>query len=179
MPVTPPPVSSPPIRTPLVLPQTGLAASPVAIWFNEMFHRVGGSEGRTIVGGVAVFESAVGQAALAAAAPVILLTAPSPEQWKVRGILLSGAGTNFSGGGGDRGLSVSDGAATWTVVPAATLQALAAARWGDTGVPYPAVATHLNQASAAGTNITAQYSGGATDYTAGALTLILFVERVA
>ena len=144
-----------------------------------MHRRVGGATGIPVIGDVAGFETTIGQAALASAGAVTLLDAASGEQWKIRDILLSGDGTNFAGGGGDRLLSVSDGTSTWTVVPAATLQSLAAARWGDTGVPYPATASHMMTASASGTDITAQYSGGTTDYSAGECTLTLVAERVA
>lgn len=130
-------------------------------------------------GAVQVFETVVGQAALASAGTVTLLDSSGSQTWKVRHVLFSGDGTNFSGGGGDRDLSVSDGTATWTVIPAATLQALAAARWGDTGAPFPATAAHLTQSSVAGTDITAQYSGGTTDYTAGQATIVIIAERTA
>ncbi len=132
-----------------------------------------------ITGAVKVFETTVGQAALAGAGTVILLNAAAGEQWKVREIYLSGAGTAFSGGGGDRLLSISDGTAIWSVIPAATLQSLAAARWGDTGVPFPATAADFTLASALGTDITAAYSGGATDYSAGSCTIIIVAERTA
>jgi hypothetical protein len=148
-------------------------------WFEALHKRVGGATGKPIIGDLAAFETAVGQAALASAGTVTLLDAAAGETWKVREIILSGAGTNFSGGGGDRLLSVTDGTSTWTVVPAATLQSLAAARWGDTGTPFPATAAHLTTASAAGTDITAKYSGGSADYTAGAGTIVLVAERVA
>ncbi len=148
-------------------------------WCEELFLRVGSGTGKPIVGDVAVYETTVGQADLASAATVILLDAKAGETWKIREIFLSGAGTNFSGGGGDRLLSVSDGTSTWTVIPAATLQSLAVARWGDAGTPFPATAAHLTAASAVGIDIVAAYSGGATDYTAGSLTLVIVAERTA
>lgn len=79
--------------------------------------------------------------------------------------------TPFSGGGGDRLLSITDNTSTWSVMPAATIQAAAANyRWG-TGVdlPLPATASHFYTACVANTAIVAKYSGGAADYTAGAL----------
>lgn len=178
MPESPPTVSSPPTRE--VIAGPAFLAPPVwRQWFELMFRRVGGATGKPIVGHVAVFETSVGQAALASGGTVTLLDAQSGERWKVREIYLSGAGTNFSGGGGDRLLSISDGTATWTVIPAATLQALAAARWGDTGVPFPAAAADFTLASAAGVDITAAYSGGAADYSAGSCTIVLVAERTA
>ncbi len=178
MPNQPPTVSTPP-RGAMVDPATGIPVPVRAQWDEMMHKRVGGPIGLPIIGDVAVFETTVGQAGLASAGTVTLLDALDAEQWKIREIYLSGAGTNFSGGGGDRLLTISDGTSIWTVIPAATLQSLAVARWGDAGTPFPATASHLTAASAAGTDITAAYSGGATDYTAGALTLVLVAERVA
>lgn len=148
-------------------------------WFELMHQRVGGATGIPIIGDVAVFETTIDHTDLASAASSILIDANSSERWKIRELFLSGGGTNFSGGGGDRLLTVSDGAATYTVIPAATLQSLAAARWGDTGVPFPTTPADLTLASAAGTDVTAAYSGGATDYTAGELTFMITAERVA
>jgi hypothetical protein len=100
---------------------------------------------------------------------------------KIRSLLLSGAGTNFNAGG-DRTLALTDGTSIWTAIPAATLKALAAARWGDTGLPFPATAAHLLAASVAGSAaapaVYLQYAGGTTDYTAGAGTLFATYEIV-
>ncbi len=126
-----------------------------------------------------VFETTVGQAALASGGEVILLDALTGETWKVLDIVLSADGTNFSGGGGDRLLDITDGTSIWSEIPAATLQSLAVARWGDAGMPNPATASHLFAASASGTDIVAKYSGGATDYTAGSLTIRLTAYRTA
>lgn len=130
-------------------------------------------------GAVQVFETTVGQAALATGGTVVLLDSSAAQQWKVREIYLSGDGTNFSGGGGDRDLDIKEGTTIYSTIPAATLQALAIARWFDTGVPAPATAAHFTTASAAGADIVAAYSGGAADYTAGSLTIVLVAERVA
>lgn len=130
------------------------------------------------VNGIVVFEITVGQAALATGGTVTLLDAVTGEQWKVREIFLSGAGTNFNGGG-DRLLDIKEGTTIYSTIPAATLQTLAAARWGDTGVPFPATPAHLTTATTISTDVVAQYSGGTTDYTAGSLTIILTAERVA
>lgn len=157
----------------------GRPSSVWAQWFDLMLKRVGGPTGKAVIGRVSVFETAVGQAALASAGTVILLDSKSGETWKVRELFLSGGGTDFSGGSGNRLLTISDGTSTYSVVPAATLQSLAAARWGDTGMPFPATAAHLTAASAAGTDITAAYSGGANDYTAGGCTVIIVAERTA
>ncbi len=126
-----------------------------------------------------VFEVTVGQAALGTGGEVILLDAAASETWKVIDIVLSADGTNFDAGG-DRDLDITDGTSIWSVVPAATLKALAVSRWGvDAGMPNPATASHLFAASVSGTDIVAKYSGGTTDFTAGSLTLRVTAYRTA
>jgi hypothetical protein len=125
-------------------------------------------------------EAAFGFAALATAGKVTLWAPANATQTiKIRHLILSGGGTNFDAGG-DRTLRLTDGTTTWTVVPAATLKSLAAARWGDTGCPFPGTAAHLTAASAAGLSnlVYLQYTGGTTDYTAGAGTLLVTYEIV-
>lgn len=179
MPSQPPTVSRPPTQGPLINTESGHAVQSFTQWLELMFLRVGGALGRDVPGDIAVYQTTVGQAALASGGTVILLDALSGEEWKTREIFLSGAGTNFSGGGGDRLLTISDGTSTWSIIPAATLQSLAVARWGNSGVPFPATAAHLTTASVVGVDITASYSGGTSDYTAGSLTLVLTMERTA
>lgn len=174
----PPTVPAPPTRNPLV-GQDGIGTSEFRIWLELMHKRVGDATGKPVIGEIAGFETTVNQSGLASGGSVTLLSAKSGERWKVRDILLSGDGTNFSGGSGDRDLDVTDGTSTWTTVPAATLQSLSAARWGDTGTPFPSTPAHLTTGSQGGTDIVAQYSGGANDYTAGELTLVLIAERTA
>lgn len=126
-----------------------------------------------------VAEIAPGQAALASAGKVNIWTPPNATQTiKIRELVLSGAGTAFSGGGGDRLISVTDGTSTWTAITAALLGTPVATRWGGTGIPYPATKAHHIAASAAGAQVYAQYSGGTADYTAGALTLLVTYELV-
>ncbi len=176
MPNSPPPLPPPPNRGPMI----GADKSPSPWWqqwYGLVHNRIGGNTGKPIIGDSVHFETTVGQAALASAGTVKLIDALSGEQWKIREIFLSGAGTNFSGG--DRLLDITDGTTTWSVIPAATLQSLAVARWGDTGTAFPATAAHLTTASASGTDVTAKYSGGATDYTAGSCTIVLMAERTA
>lgn len=127
---------------------------------------------------IVIFEATIGQADLASGGTKIVLDATAGQQWKVREVYLSGAGTNFNGGG-DRNMDIKEGSTGYTTVPAATLQALAAARWGDTAAPFPASPSDFTTATSAGADIVAAYSGGTTDYTAGSATVILFAELVA
>ena len=133
------------------------------------------------VGTIQTVEVTVNQSEVAAAASKTLL-ASTGKTYKIRDIFLEGSGTNFSGGSGDRNLTVSDGTTTWSILPASTLQALKTARWGQQQgwggvetIPFPTSATALTTASAA--DIVAQYSGGTADYTAGELKLIILAER--
>jgi hypothetical protein len=97
--------------------------------------------------------------------------------YRVRNMWLNSGGTNFSGGGGNRLLQVSDGTGVYTVIPAAILQAAVNLGWGTaTNMPYPASVAINRQTT--GTLFIA-YSGGTTDYTAGSLTLTLLLEKVA
>lgn len=158
-----------------VFKQRTFAAAGGAFWANGD----GVSGNPTIDVALQVFEVTVGQAALASGGEVILLDAAASETWKVLDIVLSADGTNFDAGG-DRDLDITDGTSIWSVVPAVTLKALAVSRWGvDAGMPNPATASHLFAASASGTDIVAKYSGGATDYTAGSLTLRVTAYRTA
>ena len=93
--------------------------------------------------------------------------------------MVSGAsGTDF-GGPGDRDLAITDGTNVYTVIPAATLEAIGGSNglWGSTVAPLP-TAINLNQSSVAGTNLYAQYSGGTADYTSGSLIITLQYSRV-
>lgn len=124
-----------------------------------------------------LMEIALGQAALAAGGLVPIYIPPNATQRiKIRELVLSGAGTAFSGGGGDRLVSVTDGTSTWTAITAALLGTPIATRWGGTGIPYPATAAHHLAQSVAGQNVRALYTGGTADYTAGALTLLVEYE---
>ena len=117
---------------------------------------------------------------LSAAATKTIVTAGTGERFKLREIFCTGAGTNFNAGG-DRLITIQDvaGSVLWTAMPAASLKALVAGRWGAAIVPFPATAAHMNTASTATSNIIAKYTGGATDYTSGSLTLILELEKTA
>ena len=120
----------------------------------------------------------VGQAALAAGGSVTLRASSGAIQYKIRNIFVNRGGTNFSGGGGDRLLSITDNTTVYSVVPAASLQTLANTAWGSVGVPFPASAA-INTSTAAGASLVAKYSGGTTDYTAGSVVISLILERVA
>jgi len=124
------------------------------------------------------FDVTVNQSELASGGSAVLLTSLNNEQYKIRELYLNSDGTNFSGGSGDRAATISDGTTDFSVIPAATLQSLVNARWGDTGLPFPA-SSSINTSTSAGSNITIAYSGGSNDYTAGELTLSGIVERVA
>lgn len=120
----------------------------------------------------------VSAAALAAGASVTLQPLSASKQYKIRELYVNSNGTNFSGGGGDRLLSITDNTTVYSVVPAASLQTLVNTGWGVAGLPFPASAA-LNTSTTAGAAIVAKYSGGAADYAAGSVVISLVLERVA
>lgn len=96
--------------------------------------------------------------------------------YRVRNMWLNSGGTNFSGGGGNRLIQVSDGTAAYTVIPAAIAQAAVNLVWGTaTDMPFPASVAIDRQTTG---SLFIAYSGGTTDYTAGSLTLTLLLEKV-
>lgn len=119
-----------------------------------------------------------GQAALAAGGHVTLQASSGSKQYQIVDMWLNMVGTNFSGGGGDRNIQITDGTSVWSIIPAATAQSLTNSTWGTTGLPVPA-SVSFKQPSAAGASIYLAYEGGAADYTAGSLTVTCLLCRIA
>jgi|15BtaG_2_1085339.scaffolds.fasta_scaffold00113_20 hypothetical protein len=117
------------------------------------------------------------QAALASAASITLQPSSGAKQYRVIELLMNSGGTNFSGGGGDRLGQVTDGTTIYSVTPAAQMQALVNARWGDTAMPFPA-SSPMQYSTVAGANLVFKYSGGTTDYTAGSVIISGTLLRV-
>lgn len=130
-----------------------------------------------VVGALVTKDVTITSAALAGAAQVSIIPALSGAQYKIRDMFTNSGGTNFSGGGGDRLLSITDGTTVYSVIPAASLQTLANVEWGSTGLPFPASAP-VNRSTVAGQALRAVYSGGTADYTAGSMVLTIVYERV-
>lgn len=131
-----------------------------------------------VIGGSYRFDVTVDAADLATGGSVILV--PNVNRFgttikfKISNLWVNYGGTNFSGGGGDRLLSITDNTTDFSVIPAATLQALVNAGWGSTDIPYPASASLNTTAN----NLVAKYSGGTTDYTTGSVVISGVVEMV-
>jgi hypothetical protein len=124
------------------------------------------------------FDVTATAAALATAGTVTLLTSSGAKQYKIINLWVNAGGTNFSGGGGDRLLDITDGTTVYSTVPAASLQTLANTGWGVTELPFPAAAA-INTSTAAGASLICQYSGGAADYGAGSVVISGLLQRVA
>lgn len=121
-------------------------------------------------------EVTASQADLAAAGVKAIFTRENDTQRiKIRDVILFGGGTNFSGGGGDRTIIITDGTTTYGTIAAALAQALATTRWGGTNFSFGAGAAP-NTKSVAGQNVRLAYAGGAADYTAGSLTIGVWYE---
>jgi hypothetical protein len=95
--------------------------------------------------------------------------------YRIRAIQLNKVGTNFSGGGGDRNIQITDGTTVYSIIPAATAQSLTNAVWGATALPLPATASINTQTVAA---LKVAYSGGSADYTAGSMTITFQLQKV-
>lgn len=124
------------------------------------------------------FDITVTAAALATGGTVTLQLSSGSKQYKIRELYLNGNGTNFSGGGGDRAATISDGVTAYSVISPANLQTLANSSWGSANLPFPAAAA-LNTSTAAGASLTIAYSGGTTDYAAGSMVISGVMQRVA
>ena len=110
----------------------------------------------------------------------ILPTNDATAQYQILGITLNGvSGTDFSGGGGDRDLIITDSTNTWSEIPAAMLQAFAGFNgvWGSTFVPLP-MTIDTSQLTQSGAQVQAMYANGTADYSAGSLTITLQYTRI-
>lgn len=112
----------------------------------------------------------------AAATKALTSRTQTQDRWYVRDIII-GPSSNFSGGGGDRNLKITDGTYEWSTIPASIMQSQVQARWGATQVPYSSTVWHMLQANVDATDIYAQYVGGSADYTAGAINILLVCEK--
>lgn len=124
------------------------------------------------------FDVAVPASSLASGASVTLFASSGSKQYRIRSLWVNSDGTNFSGGGGDRLLSITDNTTVYSLIPAASLETLANTAWGATGLPFPASAA-INQATAAGQALRAKYSGGTADFSAGSVTISGVLQRIA
>lgn len=118
-------------------------------------------------------DNAIDYASLSSGGQQILFI-PQSQSYLFREIWLSGLGINFVGGDRDITIKTIDGD-VYTVIPSATLLALANARWGDAQIPYPPIISVL---SGFVNNIVAEYSGGTTDYTSGELVIDFLFQKV-
>ena len=135
------------------------------------------AQGDSYVGMVKGFSVTVAHGNLATAGVKTLVAPATGETWRLHTLFLLGPFTNFSAGG-NRLLSIYSSTAIYSVVPNATLETLAAARWGETALPFPTTAAWGTTAFSAANPLVAAYSGGTTDHDAGSLVLQGLVERV-
>jgi len=76
---------------------------------------------------------------LAGGGQVDLIT-PALGSYVIHSLNFNAGGTNFSGGGGDRLLHLTDGTTVYSIVAAADLATLTNQTWGDVKLPFPAAA---------------------------------------
>lgn len=114
---------------------------------------------------------------LATAGVKTLFAPAADEQWRLMTLHLLGPFTNFSSGG-DRLCDVKSGTNIFSRIPNATLESLAAAAWGATGLPFPGTAAHGTALITYAAPLVAAYQGGSTDHDAGSMVLQGLVYRV-
>lgn len=135
------------------------------------------AQGASHVGMVKGFSVTVAHTDLATAGVKTLVQPAAGETWRLQTLFLLGPFTNFSAGG-SRLLAVKSDTAVYSLIPNATLESLAAARWGETALPFPATASWGTTAFSYANPLVAAYSGGSADHDAGSLVLQGLVERV-
>lgn len=120
-------------------------------------------------------------AELASAGHVTLFPAvTSTTQYRVLDIKVSYSAAGLSGGGGDRLLAITDGTTVYNNagITAALLGTPVNTVWGGTGNPLPGNVA-ISTPTAAGMPLYAAYTGGATDYSTGSITIVVTVEKIA
>ncbi len=130
----------------------------------------------------------VGHAALATGGTVLLFNSAGSDQYKIISATTSAFGsTAFSGGGGDRDLLITDGTSEYGTILAAALPFVDAdsmtynnpdAAATDYAIMLP-TANNVGISTAAGADIVAQYAGGTTDWSLGAVVINLVLLKVA
>jgi hypothetical protein len=124
------------------------------------------------------FDVTVTAAALAAGGSVTLYASSGAKQYKIVNLWVNAGGTNFSGVGGDRLISVTDNTTSYTDITSALLISLLNADWGSATVPFP-TGVALTTSTVAGQALVAKYSGGTGDYGAGSVVISGLLQRVA
>jgi len=114
-------------------------------------------------------------AQLATGGIVNLFPGTANAKYAIREMYIGGFGTNFSGG--DRTLEITDNTTVYSIIPAATLETETNSRWGVVALPFPASANIMTP-TAVGASLVAKYTGGATDYTAGSITITVILQQV-
>ncbi len=119
----------------------------------------------------------IAAASLATGGSVTLLTPTGSKSYQILNARIVGT-TNFSGGGGDRNVQLKIGSGAYSIIPAATVQALANTSYqiGSTEFPYSALGT---TPIIAANPLSISYQGGATDYTTGSITIQITFLRTA
>jgi hypothetical protein len=127
-----------------------------------------------------VYTNSIAVASLNAGA-VVIFTPAADTIYRVLQVRSGGSGnSNFSGGGGDRNITVQMGSTAYGTIPAATAQALANVPillGGGTTFAYAASASASQNITTANP-LQLAYSGGTTNYSAGSISLEFLLQRV-
>ncbi len=122
-------------------------------------------------------------AALATGGEVVIQASAGSDQYRiVTAYTDASASTDFSGGGGDRDLLITDGTSEYGTISGSLLAGASTISISYTENPagiFLPLANNVTVASAAGADIVAKYTGGAVDYAAGDVTITLVLQQVA
>ncbi len=126
----------------------------------------------------------INQADLALGGEVVIQASTGTDQYVVMNAYTSAAdSTDFSGGGGDRDLLITDGTSEYGTIEGAACLSTATASSLAYGVTSTTIrvptANDVTTPTVAGADLVAKYTGGTTDYTAGALALSMVLMKIA
>ncbi len=118
-------------------------------------------------------------AALATAGKVNVQIGSGSQQFIPRDLRVNYSASGLSGGGGDRLLVLTDGTTVYNNagITAALLGTPVNTLLGGSGNPVAGTVSMI-MPTVAGSNLYFQYSGGATDFTSGSVSLSVLIQRV-
>lgn len=123
------------------------------------------------------FTTSVFGATLSSGGQATIFTSSGSKHFAIRDLKVS-ITINFSGGGGNRLIQITDGTTVYSLIPAASLTGTLNSAWGSAGLPFPA-SVASSATTQAGASLVIKYSGGTTDYTIGTIVVSGIMERTA
>ena len=124
------------------------------------------------------FSALVSAAQLVGQVPVTIYPSTGSNSYKILQLFLNSSSSNFSGGGGNRNIIVTEGFNTFTSIAAADLQSFPGnIAWGNAKLPFPSL-TAINTPTSPGQSLLLVYNGGTTDYATGSIVISGLLVRI-